>query len=210
MTAQEPPSGRAAGTRVRLLDAAMRLFADRGYARTTIGDIEQEAGLAPRSGALYQHFASKEALLHAAIERQLEAVDDLQSVMEMLPLGDLRSELTLMARWNLASLERRSDLARFIRREGDQLPPELRDKLFERLVAQPYAQVVAWIDARAERAGVAAPDGHALALIMIEPMSAYRSMRTLFGSTPGDVDDDRLIAMWVDVCLAYAIETGLA
>lgn len=210
MTTAREPSSRAAGTQVRLLDAAMRLFAERGYAQTTVGDIEQEAGLAPRSGALYQHFASKETLLHAAIERQLEAVDDLQSVMEMLPLGDLRSELMLVARWNLASLERRSDLALFIRREGDRLPQPLRDKLFDRLVARPYAQVVGWIEARAERAGVTPPDAHALALIMIEPMSAYRSMRLVFGHTPGDVDDERLIATWVDVCLAYAREAGLA
>lgn len=54
--------------------------------------------------------------------------------MEMLPLGDLRAELTLMARWNLGSLERRSELARFVRRDAARLAPELRDPLYERLV----------------------------------------------------------------------------
>src|SRR2546421_9024600 len=42
---------RGEGTRARILDAAMALFAERGYQGTTVGDIEQAAGLAPRSGA---------------------------------------------------------------------------------------------------------------------------------------------------------------
>src|ERR1700730_4266006 len=108
----------ASGTQERLLDAAIGLFADRGYERTTVGEIEKAAGLSPRSGALYQYFQGKEEVLHAAVERQLEAVDDLSSVMDMLPLADLRSELTLLARWNLASLDRRAELSRFVRRES--------------------------------------------------------------------------------------------
>jgi hypothetical protein len=55
-----------------------------------------------------------------------------------------------------------------------------------------------------QRAGVPAPDGHALALILIEPMSAYRFIGATFGRTPDGLDDERLIATWVDVCLAYA------
>jgi hypothetical protein len=42
-------------------------------------------------------------LLERSVERHLEAVDDLGSVLQMLPLGDLRTELTLMARWNLGA-----------------------------------------------------------------------------------------------------------
>src|ERR671925_300213 len=105
--------------------------------------IERAAGLAPRSGALYQHFkGGKDELLRAAIEHELRAIDELGSVMEMLPLGDLRAEFTLLARWNLGSLERRSELARFVRRDRTRPPPELREALYRRLVAGPYEQVV--------------------------------------------------------------------
>src|SRR5215218_5488395 len=140
---------RKAATRERLMRAAMALFAERGVAGTSVGEIERAAGLAPRSGALYQHFkGGKEQLLRCAIEHELRAVDELGSVMDMLPLGDLRAEFTLMARWNLASLERRSELSRFVRRDADRLPPELRDELYERLVGRPYEQLVAWLDGR--------------------------------------------------------------
>jgi AcrR family transcriptional regulator len=193
----------------RILDAAMRLFAERGYRGTSVGEIERAAGLAPRSGALYQHFEGKEDVLEKAIERQLEAIDDLGSALEMLPLGNLRAELTLMARWNLASLDRRRDLALFVHREGDRLPEALREKLYERLVGRPYEQVVGWLRDRVKESGAREPDLHALALIIVEPMSSYRSIGWVFGRVPGKVDDERFIETWVDVCLAYATSLGV-
>jgi AcrR family transcriptional regulator len=202
-------TSRGEATRARLLDAAMSLFAEKGYEATSVGDIESAAGLAPRSGALYQHFRGKDEVLHAAVERQLEAIDELPSVMDMLPLGDLGAELTLLARWNLTSLDRRSDLTRFVWREGDLLPPKLRDKLYRRLVAQPYEAITSWLRQRAERAGVHDVDLEALALVMVESMSAYRGMRAIFGRVPGDVDDERLVETWVEVALAYARERGM-
>jgi len=53
-------SGRAA-----LVEVAARLFAERGFEATSVAEIQAAAGLAPGSGALYKHFASKRALLDA-------------------------------------------------------------------------------------------------------------------------------------------------
>lgn len=54
--------------RARLLDAAVRVFAARGYDGTRIMDIVREAGLS--TGAVYGRFASKEALLREAVVRR--------------------------------------------------------------------------------------------------------------------------------------------
>jgi AcrR family transcriptional regulator len=200
---------RGAATRERLMRAAMDLFAERGFDGTSVGEIERAAGLAPRSGALYQHFkGGKEELLRSAIEHELRAIDELGSVMEMLPLGDLRAELTLLARWNLGSLERRSALARFVRRDASRLPPELRGELYDRLVGRPYEQVVAWLRSRF-RAAPGPPDLHALALVLVETISAYHSLRRTFGRAPDDVDDERFIAAWVETALAVARRYGI-
>ena len=188
---------RKAATRERLMTAAMALFAERGFDGTSVGEIERAAGLAARSGALYQYFkGGKEELLRCAVEHELQAIDELGSVFDMLPLGDLRAELTLMARWNLASLERRSELARFVRRDGARLPPELRDKLYERLVAQPYAQIV---DVAASRR-LRRPDGPTCTRSRSSWSSRCRRITrcaSTFGRMPDGVDDERFVAAWV-------------
>jgi AcrR family transcriptional regulator len=49
------------GTRLRVLQAAARLFRTRGYAATSLRDIASAAGL--KAGSLYNHFASKEEIV---------------------------------------------------------------------------------------------------------------------------------------------------
>jgi len=64
----------SAETRLRLLDAAERLFAQRGFEGTSMRAITQAAGTSV-SAANY-HFGSKEKLLHETIRRATEPVND--------------------------------------------------------------------------------------------------------------------------------------
>ena len=52
--------------REQIIDAAMRTFSQKGYARATNKDIAREAGITP--GLIYHYFESKEALFKAIIE----------------------------------------------------------------------------------------------------------------------------------------------
>ena len=64
---------RAPATRARLLDAASRLFSERGYSGTSMRAVTQAAGLSV-SAANY-HFGSKRALLHAVCDRTIAPVN---------------------------------------------------------------------------------------------------------------------------------------
>ena len=64
MQAKAPPQD-------RILDAAMRVFRRHGFRRSSIEQAAEEAGLTRQ--ALYHHFASKEALFRAVIERLYES-----------------------------------------------------------------------------------------------------------------------------------------
>lgn len=55
------------GTRVQLMDAALRAFAEKGYDGASVRDIAAEASVAP--GLLYHYFPSKAAVLTALFER---------------------------------------------------------------------------------------------------------------------------------------------
>lgn len=58
-------AAQAAATRAALVDAARRLFVEKGYHATGTEEVVAEAGVGTR-GALYHHFADKQALFEAA------------------------------------------------------------------------------------------------------------------------------------------------
>ena len=58
-------------TAERILDAAEDLFAKKGYAATSLGDVADAVGI--RSPSLYNHFRNKEALYGAVLDRLLDA-----------------------------------------------------------------------------------------------------------------------------------------
>ena len=58
-----------------LLDAAARLFNERGYRGTSIRDIAEAVGMLP--GSVYYHFASKEDLLIAVHEEGIRQITDI-------------------------------------------------------------------------------------------------------------------------------------
>ena len=59
-------------TREQIIDAAMRLFAERGYPATTIADIATAADVAPRT--FFSYFPSKEAVVFHDVDRDLDAL----------------------------------------------------------------------------------------------------------------------------------------
>jgi AcrR family transcriptional regulator len=75
-------------TRERILEAALTLFRERGFAEATMRDIAAKAGVA--SGLAYYYFESKEAIVLAFYQR---AKDDLPALLEVA-----HRERTLAAR----------------------------------------------------------------------------------------------------------------
>src|SRR5262245_26168927 len=68
-------------TRERLLVAAAKVFARRGYHRATVDEIASEAGFT--IGALYSNFAGKAELFRALADRQVE-----ERVAQVSAMGD--------------------------------------------------------------------------------------------------------------------------
>jgi AcrR family transcriptional regulator len=59
-------------TRQQIIDAAMGLFAERGYHATTIADIAEAAEVAPRT--FFSYFPSKEAVVFHNVDRDMDAL----------------------------------------------------------------------------------------------------------------------------------------
>jgi AcrR family transcriptional regulator len=61
-------------TKRKILDAALELFREKGFAQTTMRDIAEKAGMA--LGAAYYYFDSKEKLVLAYYQSALEEVEE--------------------------------------------------------------------------------------------------------------------------------------
>jgi AcrR family transcriptional regulator len=61
-------------TREQIIDAAMGLFAVRGYQATTIADIAEAADVSPRT--FFSYFPSKEAVVFHNLDRDLDSLAD--------------------------------------------------------------------------------------------------------------------------------------
>jgi AcrR family transcriptional regulator len=59
-------------TREQIIEAAMGLFAERGYQATTIADIATAADVAPRT--FFSYFSSKEAVVFHNVDRDLDGL----------------------------------------------------------------------------------------------------------------------------------------
>jgi AcrR family transcriptional regulator len=182
-------------TRERIVDEAMRLFSQHGYAATSIAKIEAAAGLTPGAGGIYHHFASKEAVLAAGIERQLSRLGALREIRQVLgSLGDLKAELTLTARYVLAELDSESELLRILASDARNRP-QLLTTAVEQLVSSTFTGFATWIGERAKRA-ITDEEARAIASFGLGSLLSSRLLRDVLG-IPAQVDDETLVDTWV-------------
>ena len=82
----------------KILDAAQRLFLEKGYDNTTIQDIVDELGGLTK-GAVYHHFKSKEEIMDAVGDRMFRENNPFEAVMGRKDLNGLE-KLREMVRVN--------------------------------------------------------------------------------------------------------------
>jgi AcrR family transcriptional regulator len=183
----------------------VRLFAEKGFRETTVGEIEAAAGLEPRRGAMYRHFPSKEALLAAALEQHLQTVAEAATALDELPNGDVRAEALAFGRWLLDELDREHAIVRILEQDGDRLP-DLRDAFRRSLVDGGYVAAAAlargWLGRSADTADV-----ETATVVLMGALVNYRRSTWTFGAAPLGIDEDRLLSAWANLC-AGAVGTA--
>jgi AcrR family transcriptional regulator len=195
-------------TRQRIIDQAMRLFGEQGYAATTVAQIEAAAGLSPGSGSLYRHFPSKHALLAEGVRQQIDAGEELLSFISD-PAGldtlALSERLAVIARAGLRRLDQERDLTRLLVRDLGRFPDLLAEMAQEE--TEPVFRVVAtWL---AEQAGPGAPerDWLALAAVLVNATTHYWLLGDIFGQDPAGISQDRYVAALAELA-ARLLQAG--
>lgn len=120
-------------TRQAILDAALDLFAQKGYFGTSLRDVASTVGV--RESALYNYFDSKDALFDALILADQHSKIERLSLIADGPITDGRAVLEKLA---IAALEsfvapRHQQLFRILMSDGIRLAKVGRINLYERL-----------------------------------------------------------------------------
>lgn len=183
----------------RILREAMRLFAERGYERTSIADIQAAAGLAPGSGALYKHFPSKEAVLAAGMDEFMAVGERARELIRTVP-GPAGEALDVLGHAAMRMLDDDRDVLRIVYRELEQFP-DLRDEVRERRMQSTYATIAQWLRERSERGELRVEDPEATAAVLLGALTSFKVFQTLLGEAPARLDDERFVRAWLRVML---------
>lgn len=118
------PSPSELETRERILSAAQKLFARKGYDATTTKDLASTAKVA--EGTLFRHFNNKKAILvEVATQGWVEILTDL--LMELSEMANYRAIAPLL-RKRMANLHKNGDMMRVCFMEA-QFHPELQERI---------------------------------------------------------------------------------
>lgn len=173
---------RGAATAARVLGAAEELFAERGYAGTTLRDVADRAGL--RIPSLYNHFASKDALYAAVLARGIGPVVTLLAELVEAPAAE-RSDPRRVVEPLMRLLAERPHLPRLVLHEtltgGERLTPMLHEWM-----APAFTRAQQLVEERGGGAGpLAAPDGRlAPAKAALLVLALYHVVLGFFASAP--------------------------
>ena len=111
--------------RSELTREAARLFAQRGYHGTSIGDLAEAMGV--QKGSLYAHITSKQDLLYATMREGADAFHGgLDAIPERLPATD---KIRLALRSHLRVVAEQLDVATVFVQEWRYLEGERRDEI---------------------------------------------------------------------------------
>lgn len=184
-------------TRERLVTEAMRLFSAKGFEATSVSQIEAAAGLAAGSGALYRHFKSKDALLDAGIDRQLDRRHAMRDIRALFAgLGDLHAELTVLGRYLLSVIDEEIQLLQIAARTPAGQSARL-DTAYAALIDGLNAELVDWITTWAPN--LTRHQRKVLAALGINSILGARVATSLFHQSEPGIPDDLYLTEWTAV-----------
>ena len=179
-------------TRDRIKAAALPLFAEQGFAATSIAAIERAAGLAPRAGAFYRHFASKEALFEELAAERITETPDEFDFEGLRAFGDTRAELVALARRFVVAAECQQPYLRLI--EEARLTAS--GRAFEQRANEAMLEaLMAWVAGKPAAEGLDAAGLAALTMEIFGSWLFYLSKRQQ-GIELAALDRDALLEDW--------------
>ena len=193
-TPKEPKFRRRAEARPdEVLDAALSLFTEKGYARTTVDQVAKRAGFS--KGTVYLYFASKEAILEGLVQRTVEPVAEAALETMSNYRGDPRPVLAQFLRTMAQALgvPRTRAVAMIIVQEGA-TAPHIAAMYRKSVLDRALPALIALLKQGVAGGHIRAIDPELTARSVIGPMVAHLLLSEIFAIRPeGGLQMDRLV-----------------
>jgi AcrR family transcriptional regulator len=165
--------------RRQILEAALKVFAEEGFAGATIKGIAREAGI--RSPALiYWYFEGKEAVLRAVVEERLPVVR-LAAHPEELAHRPPEEVLPVLARGYLESFEDPQTARMFQLLISEAVrSPELAERFYESGPLHVFRFLVSYLERQVELGRLREHDPQSAVRAFMGPLIAYLFSRHVF------------------------------
>jgi len=170
-------------TRQAILDAALDLFADKGFFGTSLRDVAAAVGV--RESALYNYFAGKDALFDALLAAHQAIKSERLTVFAEGPIIDGRALLEQLALTTLESFvePREQKLFRILMSDGVRLAKLGRINLYERMSSGQVS--MAAILGRLIREGwLRRTDPNLLGIAFVSPLVMWRQLHAIDADLP--------------------------
>jgi AcrR family transcriptional regulator len=189
MPAPEDPIRRqlVEARRAQIIDAAARVFAEKGFHRATTKEIASAAGVS--EGTIYNYFDSKADLLIGIMARLAE-LEQLDVELTQALQGDVKDFMIAISRHRLARVQRGQELLQAVLPEV-LVDPELRQRFYRQYVLRIATLMEQYVQARIEL-------GH------VRPVDVPLTVRVVQGAFIGllilrMLGDEPLQSGWDDV-----------
>ena len=133
----------------RIIEAATKIFAQKGFYQAKVSDIAKEAGVA--DGTIYIYFDNKDDILISLFEEQMQMVLD-NMLSQLAGISDPAEKLIHFARIHLKLVEENKDVAEIIQvelRQSSKFMKEYKNEKFAK-----YLNIIADIIREGQQRGV--------------------------------------------------------
>ena len=170
-------------TRQAILDAALDLFADKGFFGTSLRDVAAAVGV--RESALYNYFAGKDALFAALLEAHQTTKSERLTAFAEGPITDGPAMLEQLA---VAMLEgfvepREQKLFRILMSDGVRMAKLGRINLYERM-ASGRAGVAGILERLIREGWLRRADPQMLGIAFMSPLVIWRQLHAIDANVP--------------------------
>jgi len=170
-------------TRQAILDAALDLFADKGFFGTSLRDVAKAVGV--RESALYNYFAGKDALFDALLQAHETTKSERLTTFAEGPIADGRALLEQLAVTTLEAFvePREQKLFRILMSDGVRLAKLGRFNLYERMASGRVSMAVI-LDRLMREGWLRRADTHLLGIAFMSPLVTWRQLHAIDADLP--------------------------